>query len=211
MGDAKSGGPVGDGHGHMKGGEVRVDGPVALVQTATQGNNVRPVPAVAAADLAIVALLQELLATLQAITARLSNIENNQAHPQLQRHRQAQPARQPQQAAFQLAGGSTHSMASATKDAIQQATITAGLTANAKEAADLWRANNGPNHCSSPATASTSQRKQTDDYCRSFSIPWPTSLDAVLKQLKTMSGFAVEDSAPPRGNRRDAEGHGRRD
>ena len=58
----------------MKGGEVRVDGPVAPVQAATQGNNVRPVPAVAAADLAIVALLQELLATLQTITARLSNI-----------------------------------------------------------------------------------------------------------------------------------------
>ena len=40
--------------------------------------------AVAAADPAIVALLQELLASQQAIAARPTNVENNQARPQLQ-------------------------------------------------------------------------------------------------------------------------------
>ena len=67
-------------------------------------------PAAAAADPAIVVLLQELLASQQAIAARLTNVEKNQAHPQLQQHRQAQPAHQPQQAVLQLAGGSAHSM-----------------------------------------------------------------------------------------------------
>ena len=52
------------------------------------------------------ALLQELLASQQAVAARLTNVENNQAHPQLQQHQQAQPAHQPQQATLQLAGGS---------------------------------------------------------------------------------------------------------
>ena len=35
--------------------------------------------------------------------------------------------------------------------------------------------------------------------------------DAVLKQLKTISEFAVVDFLPPVGNRGDAEGHARRD
>ena len=123
-----------------------MDAAVAPVQAAPQGNGVGPVQAVAAAaDPAIVALLQELLASQQAVAARLTNAENHQAHPQLQQHQQAQPAHQPQQAALQLAGGSAHSLASATKDAIQQATVTAGVKANAKQAADLWRANEGPN------------------------------------------------------------------
>ena len=90
----------------------------------------------------------------QAIAACLTNIENDQSLPRLQQHQQAQPAHQPQQAALQLAGGSAHSMTSATKDAIQQATVTSGAKANAKQAADLWKANEGPN-CLSPAAAST--------------------------------------------------------
>ena len=84
MGGANSGGPVGEGHGHIDVGEVRVDAAVAPVQAAPQGNVVGPVPVVAAADPAIVALLQELLASQQAVTARLTNAESNQAHPQLQ-------------------------------------------------------------------------------------------------------------------------------
>ena len=35
-------------------------------------------------------------------------------------------------------------MASATKDAIQQATVTVDVNANAKQAADLWWANEWP-------------------------------------------------------------------
>ena len=144
MGDANSGGPVSEGHGHIEVGEVRVDAAVAPVQAASQGNGVGPVPAVGAADPAIVVLLQELLASQQAIAARLTNVENNQEHPQLQQYQQAQPAHQSQQAALQLAGGSAHIMASATKEALQQATVTAGVKANTKQAADLWRGNEGP-------------------------------------------------------------------
>ena len=123
---------------------MRVDAAVALVQDAPQGNGVELVPAVAAADTEIVALLQELLASQQAIALRLTDVESNQAHPQLQQHQQAQPAHQPRQAALQLVGGSTLSMASATKDALRQATVTAGVKANAKQAADLWRTNERP-------------------------------------------------------------------
>ena len=100
MGDANSGGPVGEGHGHIQVGEVRVDAAVAPVQATPQGNGVGPLPAVAASDPAIVALRQELLASQQAIAARLTNVENNQAHPQLQQYQQAQPAHQPQQQPF---------------------------------------------------------------------------------------------------------------
>ena len=57
MGDTNSGGPVGEGHGHVKVGEVREDAAVARVQAAPKNNGVGPVPAVAAADPAIVALL----------------------------------------------------------------------------------------------------------------------------------------------------------
>ena len=88
MGDANSGGPVGEGHGHIQVGEVRVDAAVAPVQATPQGNGVGPLPAVAASDPAIVALRQELLASQQAIAARLTNVENNQAHPQLQQYQQ---------------------------------------------------------------------------------------------------------------------------
>ena len=144
MGVANSGGPVGEGHGHIEVGEVRVDAAVTPVQVASQGNGVGPVPAVAAADPAIVALLLELLASQEAIAARLTNVENNQAHSQLQQHQQAQPAHQPQKAVLQLAGSSAHSMASATKDAIQQATVTADVKANTKQAIDLWRVNERP-------------------------------------------------------------------
>ena len=154
MGDA-TGGPVGEGHEHIKVGEVRVDAAVALVQAAPQGNGVRPVPTVAAADPAIVALLRELPASQQAIAARLTNVESNQAHPQLQHLQQAQPTLQLQQAAFQLAGGSAYSTVFATKDAIQRATVTAGVKANAKQAAGPSMGQN----CSSPAAASTSRRK----------------------------------------------------
>ena len=145
MGDANSGGPVGEGHGHIEVGEVQVDAASPLcVQAAPQSNGVGPVPTVAAEDPATVALLQELLGSQQAIAARLTNAENNQAHPQLQQHQQAQPLRQPHQAALQLEGGSAHNLSSATKDAIPQTTVTAGVKANVKQAADLCRANERP-------------------------------------------------------------------
>ena len=136
MEDANSGRPVGEGHRHSEVGEVLVDAAVATVQAAPQGNGVGPVPAVAAADPGIVALLQELLASQQAIAARLTKVVNNQAHPQLQQHQQAQLAHRPQQTALQLAGSSAHSMASATKHATQQAMVTAGIKANTKQAAE---------------------------------------------------------------------------
>ena len=88
-------------------------------------------------------LLQEFPASQQAISSCLTNVDNNQARTHLQQHRQAQPAHQPQQAAIQLTGG-VHSMASATNDAIQQVAVTAGVKANAKQAAYLWRVNKGP-------------------------------------------------------------------
>ena len=65
--------------------------------------------------------IQELLTGKQAITARLTNAENNEAYPQHQQHRQAQPAHQAQQIALQLAGDITDSMATAAKD-VQHAT-----------------------------------------------------------------------------------------
>ena len=144
MGVSNSGGPVGEGHGHIEVREMRVDAAVGPVHADPQGNGVGPVLAVAAADPAIVALLKELLASQQAIDACLTNVENNQAHPQLQQHHQAQPAHQSQQAALQPAGGNNHSMASATKYAIQQATVTGGVKSSVKQAAGLWRANKGP-------------------------------------------------------------------
>ena len=137
LGDANSGGPVGEGYGHIEMGEVRVDAAVTPAQAAPHGNGVGPVPAVRAADPAIMALLQELLASQQTMAARLTDVDNNQAHAQLQQHQQAEPAHKPQLAALQLAGGSAHSVTFATKDAIQHATIIAGLNANAKQAADL--------------------------------------------------------------------------
>ena len=82
------GGPISEGHGHIKVEEVRVDAAVDPVQAAPQGHGVGLVPVVAAADPAIVALLQELLASQQAIAAHLTNVENNEAHPQLKQHQQ---------------------------------------------------------------------------------------------------------------------------
>ena len=76
MADANSGGPVGEGHGHIEVAEVRVDAAVAPVQAALQGNGVGPAPVLAAAGPAIVVLLQELLASQQAIAARLANVVN---------------------------------------------------------------------------------------------------------------------------------------
>ena len=120
-----------------------MDAVAAPAQAVPQGNGVGPVPVVAAEDPAIMVLLQELLASQQAIAARLTNIEKSQAHPQPQQHQQAQPAHQPQPAALPLAGGAP-SMAFVTKYAMQQAAVTAGVKANAKQAADHWRANEGP-------------------------------------------------------------------
>ena len=77
MVDANSGGPVGEVHGHIEVGEARVDAAVAPAQATPHGNGVGPVPAVAAADPAIMVLLQDLLASQQAIPARLRNVENN--------------------------------------------------------------------------------------------------------------------------------------
>ena len=173
-----------------------MDAAAAPVQAAPQGNGVGPVPAVAAADPAIVALLQELLVSQQAIVARLTNVENNQARPQLQQYQQAQPAHQPQQAALQLSEGSAHSMASATKDAIQQDTVTAGVKANAEQAADLWLANEGPKVFIARGGVNVSEEINRGLLVIVLNTVAHVS-DAVLKQLKTMSEFGVEDFFTP--------------
>ena len=99
-----------------------MDAVAAPAQAVPQGNGVGPVPVVAAEDPAIMVLLQELLASQQAVAARLTNIEKSQAHPQPQQHQQAQPAHQPQPAALPLAGGAP-SMEFVTKYAMQQAAV----------------------------------------------------------------------------------------
>ena len=81
MGDANSGGPVGKGHEHIEVGEARADAVVAPVQAAPQGHGAGPVPVIAAADLALVALLQELLASQQAIAARLKTSTTVKRNP----------------------------------------------------------------------------------------------------------------------------------
>ena len=112
-----------------------------------------PGPPVTAADPAMLAVLQKLLASNHAIAARLTCLENNQAEPQqLQQQQQQHPQQQqPLQHVAQppggaIAGGLLAPWAGgamggqplpAPQDANLQAAISAGVKATAKQAADL--------------------------------------------------------------------------
>ena len=95
------------------------------------------------------ALLQQVLVNQQAIVGRLACVENNQAQPpqQLQRQQQQQPVAVKPPGGAPLgglmapwAGGRMgRQQLPAPQDALQQAAVTAGVKANAKQAADLWR------------------------------------------------------------------------
>ena len=108
--------------------------------------------------LAIVALQQQLPASQQAITARLVYVQVSKARSHLQQHQQAQPAHHPQQAALKLAGGTAQSIASATRDAKEQAAVTAGVNTNAKQRLTTGWPMKGPS-CSLPAAALTYWRR----------------------------------------------------
>ena len=99
-------------------------------------------------------------------------------------------------------------MTSVTKDAIQQATVTAVVKANAKQAAGFCRANEGQTLFIARGGFNISEEINR----RSLVIVLDTGAhvsDAVLKQLKTVSEFVVVDSPTPRDNMGDAEGHAR--
>ena len=100
---------------------------------------------------ALMALLQQVLATQQAIVRRLVCVDNNQAQPQhqpqqQQQHRAAQaPVGEPFSGLLTpWAGGALRGQQPPEpQDEHLQAAITAGLKANAKQAADPWRAKKG--------------------------------------------------------------------
>ena len=136
-------------------------------------------------------LQEEWLASQQAITARSTNVENIRAHLQLHQRQQAQPAKPPQQAALQLVGG-THSMAFATKNELQPATITAGVKTNANKAADLWRANEGPKLFIARGGFNVSERLNIG--LVAIVLDFVTNVsDAMSKHLNTMSELAGDD------------------
>ena len=102
---------------------------------------------------AIMTLLQQVLATQQATVGRLTCVENNRAQPLLllQQQQHHQVAAQPPGGAplgglmVPWAGGAMGGQQPvAPQEALQQAAVTAGIKTNAKQAADLWRATEGP-------------------------------------------------------------------
>ena len=90
-------------------------------------------------------------------------------------------------------------MASATKDAIQQATVTAGVKANAKQA-NRRLTSGGPTRGRKLfiARGGFNVSEELNRGLRVIVLHTAAHVsDAVLKQLKTMSEFAVEDFFPP--------------
>ena len=145
-----------------------------------------------------------MLATQQAIVERLACVENNQAQPQqqLQHHpQQQQGVAQPPGLAplgglmAPWAGGAMGGQQiSEPQDAHQHVAISAGVKANAKQAADLWWANEGAKFFIARRGFNMTEESIADSSSWSL-IRWPTfptrssrnSRHCPNSQLKTSS------------------------
>ena len=134
------GGEQGEGAGQP--GSGAPDGGIGKGGAAGIGRGLPAAPA----DPAMMAVLQQLLTSNHAIAARITCLENIQAHPQplVQVHQPPGGAIAGGLAAPCAGGAMGGQPLPAPQDANIQAAISAGVKATAKRAADLWHALEGP-------------------------------------------------------------------
>jgi len=201
---------VGGGQGEGAG----LPGPGALAGGIGQGGaaGIGPGLPAAVADPAMMAVLQQLLASNHAIAARLTCLENSQAHPQQQEQQQQQQPQeiQPPQQGAQPPGGAIAGgllapwaggamggqLLPASHDANQQAAISAGVKATAKQAADLWHAPEGPKFFIARGGFNMQEVVTRPLLLMALNEVAFVS-DAVTQQLRSLSEFAVEAFYPP--------------